>query len=194
MLAKSASTRTLHERRFVTGFRRLPNIKDILVNAKVNETNSLPSPHPTKPKSGEKCKYRNCRFCPKIDRSGRITSTFSGREYATKGRVDCKCSNLIYCITCNKCKIQYVGQTMNSLQSRFGTHYSLILKESPTHSVARHFLRDDHNGLSDMTIHIVDFIHANPRSPKGKALRKKIEINWIHRLRTQTPIGLNIET
>ena len=193
MLAKSVSTRHLHERRFVTGFRRLPNIKDTLVNAKVHEIAGSPAPTTSKPKSGSKCKFKKCRFCPKLDRSGRILSTFSNREYAAKGIVDCKCSNLIYCITCKRCNKQYVGQTMNSLQSRFTTHFNLINNQSQTHSVSRHFTQENHNGISDLTIHIVDFIYARPRTPKGRALRDRIEINWIHKLRTQIPIGLNID-
>ena len=192
MLAKSICTKQLHDRRFTSGFRRLPNIKDTLVNAKVNDTDPEPTKHP-KPKSGTRCRFKKCRFCPKIDRSGRIKSTFSGREYASKGIVDCKCGNLIYCITCKRCKMQYVGQTMNALSSRFGTHYDLISSASQIHSVSRHFTQDDHDRLNDVEIHIVDFIHASPRSPKGRALRNKIEINWIHRLRTQTPMGMNIE-
>ena len=192
MLAKSICTKQLYDRRFTTGFRRLTNIKDTLVNAKVNEINPEKSTK-TKPTTRKKCHFKKCRFCPKIDHSGRITSTFSGREYASKGIVDCKSSNLIYCITCKRCKMQYVGQTMNALSSRFGTHYDLISSLSQIHSVSRHFSLSDHDGLNDIEIHIVDFIHARPRSPKGRALRDKIERNWIHRLRTQTPMGLNIE-
>ena len=192
MLAKSIGTKQLYDRRFTTGFRRLPNIKDTLVNAKVNDINVTPTNN-AKPKSGSKCRFKKCRFCPKINHSGRITSTFSGREYAAKGIVDCKNSNLIYCITCTRCKMQYVGQTMNALSSRFHTHFNLISSQSQIHSVSRHFSLPDHDGLNDIEIHIVDFIHARPRSPKGRALRDKIERNWIHRLRTPTPIGLNIE-
>ncbi len=197
MLGKSGYTSQIYDHKYITGFRRLPNLKDQLVNAKVKSITDPPStPNTIKPISGQKCKRGKtgkCRYCPKINHSGRIKSTFSGREYEAKGRVDCKNSNLIYCITCKKCNLQYVGQTMLKLCTRFNTHFNLIEGNSDTHSVSRHFNSPGHNGLQDVEIHIVDFIHMRPRSNRAIALRKKIETNWIHRLRTQAPIGLNYE-
>ncbi len=195
MLGTSGYTSDLFDHKYITGFRRLPNLKDKLVNARVKSITASPV-ITTRPKSGKKCKRAKtgkCRYCPKIDHTGRITSTFSGREYQVKGKVDCKNSNLIYCITCKKCKIQYVGQTMLALCKRFAKHFNLIENNSDEHSVSRHFNSPGHNGLTDVEIHIVDFIHAKPRSNRAHTLRDTIETNWIHRLRTQAPIGLNLE-
>ena len=47
-------------------------------------------------------------------------------------------------------------------------------------------------GLADMEIHIVDFIHCTPESERAKKLRHTIEKNWIFRLKTQIPDGLNL--
>ena len=196
MLAKSGHTSDLFDHKYITGFRRLPNLKDKLVNARV-KCETTPTVHTTRPKAGKRCKRAakgKCRYCPKIDHSGHITSTFSAREYTTKCNVDCKSSNIIYCITCKRCKMQYVGQTMLALCKRFSTHYNLIASGSDTHSVSRHFSQPGHQGLKDVEIHIVDFIYAKPRSTKASDLRNKIEKNWIHKLRTQAPIGVNIET
>ncbi len=195
LLGKSGYTCEIFDHRYITGYRRLPNLKDQLVNARVKAI-AAPPVTTTRPKSGNKCKRAKtgkCRYCPKINHSGRITSTFSGREYHAKGKVDCKNSNLIYCITCKKCKKQYVGQTMLALCKRFSTHFNLIEGVSDLHSVSKHFNSTGHNGLADVEIHIVDFIHAKPRSNKAHALRDRIETNWIHRLRTQAPIGMNFE-
>ena len=197
MLGKSGYTSDIYDHKFITGYRRLPNLKDQLVNARVKSlTNTQAPTTKPKPKSGTKCKRAakgKCRYCPKINHSGRITSTFSKREYKTKGIVDCKNSNLIYCISCKKCSKQYVGQTMLALSKRFSTHFNLIEYHSDTHSVSRHFNLPDHNGLKDVEIHILDFIHAKPRSNRAAQLRDTIETHWIHRLRTQAPIGLNYE-
>ncbi len=195
LLGKSGYTCGIFEHKYITGYRRLPNLKDKLVNARVPSSTTATVRRPN-PKNGKKCKRAakgKCRYCPKINHSGRITSTFSGREYNARGKVDCKSSNIIYCITCNKCKIQYVGQTMLELSVRFSTHYNLIASGSNTHSVSRHFNLPDHDGLSNVEIHIVDFIHARPRSTLALKLRNKIETNWIHKLRTQAPTGLNYE-
>ena len=55
------------------------------------------------------CKTATCRYCPQLNTSGHITGSFTNRSYSTKTRVDCKSKNLIYCITCKTCKIQYLG-------------------------------------------------------------------------------------
>ena len=57
--------------------------------------------------------------------------------------------------------------------------------------IGRHFNLPEHNGIRDMRIHILDFIHAHPKSAHGLTLRLQIEFNWIQRLRTMLPMGLN---
>jgi hypothetical protein len=59
-------------------------------------------------------------------------------------------------------------------------------------TVGRHFRLPDHSGLMDVEIHVLDFIHLAPRSPAGLQLGNKLELNWIHRLRTPTPLSLNM--
>ena len=193
MLGKTTATMHLFEHKYITGYRRLPNLKDSLVNARVTPMTQLPPRIRRNPKSGQRCKTRNCRYCKCINTTGTIKSTYTHREYSAKGQVDCKNTNLVYCITCKRCGLQYVGQTMNRLCSRFCTHFYKINYLDLDNSVSRHFTSGYHTGTNDMEIHIVDFIHANPRSQRGADLRDKIERNWIHRLRTQSPIGLNME-
>ena len=42
-----------------------------------------------------------------------------------------------------------------------------------------------------MEIHILDFIFSHPKADHSVTLRLQIEFNWIHRLRTMLPSGLN---
>ena len=63
---------------------------------------------------------------------------------------------------------------------------------SKDHTVGRHFNQEDHNGIEDMEIHVLDFIHCPPESMGAAYLRDKIEFNWIHRLKTQKPLGINM--
>jgi hypothetical protein len=49
-----------------------------------------------------------------------------------------------------------------------------------------------HQGMVDFDIHIVDFVHNTPDSDQALQMRLKVESNWIHRLRTPAPMGLNI--
>ena len=58
----------------------------------------------------------------------------------------------------------------------------------------RHFNLPDHKGLEDISIHVVDFIHAHPHGQISQRLTDSIEKNWQHRLQTTAPLGLNIDT
>ena len=138
-----------------------------------------------------KCIRKTCRYCPKLDTSGKITSNFSGREYVTKHNVTCKSNNLIYCITCTQCNKQYVGQTKLRLMDRFQGHFWCIQSNAPNNDVAKHFNLPNHSGINDVKIHILDFIHLAPHSDEGLYVRNHIEMNWVHRLHTQQPLGMN---
>ena len=129
--------------------------------------------------------------------------------------VTCCSSNLIYCISCKRCGIQYVGQTKSELKKRLGSHfdkmtYNRTIKKPLAGTdlgdtagraasqvdqdtvVGLHFRTPPHQGILDVEIHIVDFIHAALLSVKAGKLRNLIEFNWIQRLHTNAPVGLNI--
>ena len=85
--------------------------------------------------------------------------------------VCCSSSNLIYCITCKRCGIQYVGQTKRELKERFSKHFLKITKEDTENEISNHFNSANHIGLEDLSIHIVDFVYAAPHTPKAKYKR-----------------------
>ena len=51
----------------------------------------------------------------------------------------------------------------------------------------------NHHGFKDMTINILEFIKAPPRSPQAIPIRNRVERNWTHLLRCLAPHGLNME-
>ena len=55
-----------------------------------------------------------------------IKSTFSSTNtkecFRLKGEFQCKTTGVIYLITCDKCKIQYVGQSGRSFHDRIREH------------------------------------------------------------------------
>ena len=128
-----------------------------------------------------------------VPKSGTVTSTYTRRNYSSKTRVDCKSGNLIYCITCKTCALQYVGQTKRRLMDRFQGHFYNITSKNTKDTIGQHFNQPDHHGLHDVEIHIVDFVHTHPLSPNACGVRRTIERNWQHRLRTNAPQGLNIQ-
>ncbi len=147
-------------------YRRPKSLKDILVKA------ALP-PKTNKPKNPHKKCYNinKCRYCPKIDKSGRIKSSSTGREYSTKTNVCCQSNNIIYCITCRRCALQYVGQCGRRVMDRFQGHFGGISRKDKSTLINDHFNLENHKGIEDMLIHILDFVHSNPASEQGKKLR-----------------------
>ena len=147
----------------------------------------------TRPKNltANEIMHVNCRYCKILDKSGRITSHYNGRVYTCKKNVTCKSSNLIYCIECTRCGLQYVGQTMNKLMMRFQAHWQTIDNKQIQYDVSKHFNEKDHQGTKDMRIYVLDFLYAHPQSEMAKSLRDTIEFPWIYRLRTCLPMGLN---
>ncbi len=192
LLKRSSSTKTLSETKVINAYKRPKNLRDILVKAKLPKLEEADKLN-RQPNSLtlNACNRKECRYCDILDRSGRITSKFSGREYTCKKNVTCKSSNLIYCIECTRCGLQYVGQTMNKLMMRFQAHWQTIDNKLIKYDVAKHFTEGEHEGTKDMKIYVLDFIYAHPKSEMAKSLRDTIEFHWIYRLRTCLPMGLN---
>ena len=76
---------------------------------------------------------------------------------------------------------------------RFQGHFYKISKKDKDDAVGRHFNEAGHSGINDVTIHIVDFIHAHPDTDRSFQVRRTVEKNWQHRLHTNAPLGLNIQ-
>ena len=75
---------------------------------------------------------------------------------------------------------------------RFQAHMRNVTVNKVDDTIGRHFNLPGHHKIADMKIHILDFIHAHPECRKGAYLRNTIEINWMHRLNTLEPRGLNL--
>ena len=143
LLERSSTTKKLSDCKLVVSYKRPQNLKDILVRAKlppINDTDKSPNTNICKSKSG------NCRYCINLNKTGRIKSTATGREYMSKHNISCRSSNLIYCITCKICKKQYVGQTKNTLMQRFQCHWTDIKCPHPKTDIGKHFNLPNHHG------------------------------------------------
>ena len=190
LLDRANSTRQIHERGITVGYRRPKSLRDILVKARLPAEKS-PNSGGGELKSEKSCKSKNCRYCPILDTTGTIKSHSTGRHYRSRHNVSCNSNNLIYCISCNKCGKQYVGQTKNSLKERFKSHFYQITHDPEKTEVSRHFNRGNHDKLKDVKIHILEFIHSNTERVETKDTRLNREFDWIHRMRCQIPKGLN---
>ena len=123
---------------------------------------------------------------------GSIHCPHTDKTYTTRKQVSCKCTNLIYALECQKCGKVYVGQTKRRLMDRMMEHLRNIRQRCQNHIVPRLYTRSDHDGISNMKIHILEFVSAHPDSRAAAEIRNKCERNRIFRLHTLVPSGLNI--
>ena len=194
MLSRSNKTKPIHDNKLIFSLRRPPNLRSQLVRARTDFHPDPPLKHPSaiSGRTYNICDNKNCRYCPRINTGGKITSPSTKRTYSAKINISCQSSNLVYCMSCKKCGIQYVGQTKRRLMDRFQDHFHKISRNTPGSDIGAHFNSANHRGLEDVEIFVVDFIHCNPESESARKLRHMIEKNWIFRLRTQIPDGLNL--
>ena len=96
--------------------------------------------------------------------------------------LNCISENVIYLITCERCKQQYVGQTEQSLKDRLNAHRSNINRAIKT-AVGIHF-SNPHHTIHDLQIIPIEQVHNLER-------RLEREQFWIKELKTKYPHGLN---
>ena len=151
LLNKSKTTRIITDANLIFGLSRNKNLSDYLVRASTKTrlqdiTNTERNP----------CqRVTSCRYCPIINKSGKIKSNSTRKTFTSLKNVNCQSSNLIYVITCKTCSTQYVGQTKNRLLTRFQGHFNDIGHDHDT-TVARHLNRCN-NRSDNETTHTPEF-------------------------------------
>ena len=93
-------------------------------------------------------------------------------------------------IQCNRCSLQYIGETELRLKDRFNEHRRTIdnhnTKSKPT-TAAEHFLTAPNHTANDMQLIPIKKVYSNRDS-----IRKAREAFLISKGRTLSPYGLNI--
>ena len=114
----------------------------------------------------------------------------TGETHTIKSNLTCDTQNLIYMIQCNRCNLQYIGETKRRLKDRFNEHCRIIdnpnTKSKPT-TAAEHFLSSPNHTANDMQLIPIEKIFSNRDS-----IRKAKEAFLISKGRTLVPHGLNI--
>jgi len=170
----------------LVSYRRCENIKDMVVRS------SLPPSQP--PPRGSfacgTCKSCNHELHPEpvthTQQDTSFISSVTGEEHVIRKHLDCQSTNVIYLITCTECQQQYVGETGRSLETRLQEHCAdaRLGKNTP---VARHFNLPDH-GAGNISVMCID------KPPKTDTMmRKKLEKDWISKLQTTHPHGINVK-
>eukprot|EP00745_Piridium_sociabile_P022976 TRINITY_DN35811_c0_g1_i2.p1 TRINITY_DN35811_c0_g1~~TRINITY_DN35811_c0_g1_i2.p1 ORF type:complete len:584 (-),score=113.49 TRINITY_DN35811_c0_g1_i2:126-1877(-) len=165
----------------VVGERNPKTFRNILMPS------ALPSPQLQSDVTGShKCKNQ-CVICREhLVECQTFQSNQTGEVFSLRKSMSCNTTNIVYMLFCAKCHTgaQYVGETKNSLKTRFYLHRTHIKQNTGTH-VTKHFNNTGHT-LQDMRCIPIEIVHTN-----NLTLRLKRELFWIHKLKTTFPFGLN---
>jgi hypothetical protein len=179
----------------ILSFHQPKNLSRILCRAKLPNTN--PDPGTTVP--CHPCGSKRCQLCPLLITTNTIKSYSNGRTFFCKNEgASCNSTWLIYAIWCQQCGMQYVGQT-NNVRLRMNGHKSDLRKHingssnKQSDSVLLYQHLKSHSG--NFSFQILEVLEN--RDKMTNVLRDKklddIEREWIWRLDSVSPKGLNID-
>ena len=72
--------------------------------------------------SGMKPYGLNCPTCPYIELGTVLQFSNTSKKIEIYETFNCETRNVVYCITCEQCQLQYMGQTTRSLDERVREH------------------------------------------------------------------------
>ena len=177
----------------MVAYKRQPNLRDILTSNLVQYPPQTLEAKKDTPQSICTKSPAKCKYCQILLKTGEIQCTATGRtikRYSPdKGYLTCKIKNVIYCITCKICKLQYIGQTSRSLSDRMYEHQYSVGNPKIKTPVSSHFELPNHK-KTDMTFQVVEWINQDPKSSNEKRLRR--ENYWIWNFKTLDPYGINM--
>ena len=149
-------------------------------------------------------KAQSCNLCHTICRKDKFVSSSTHRIHSAViphnvTSLNCNSNNLIYLITCRKCHLQYVGETSQPLRERISSHVHHFNHPNIPHSsriLAGHFNTGHCKGAT-FSVNIIEKLNGDGREKNGKLdpsvtrNRRNKETNWMLKLRTVYPYGLN---
>ena len=157
----------LEENKIISAYRRNKNLGDYLVHSKLKQT-------------GLPVKRKPEYFQERQTITNRTTKAVHGITQ----KIQANTRNCVYIITCKTCGLQYVGETMNTIADRLNQHRYYINNGNKTSVIIQHFRI---HGLQAMS---VAGLEHNENWTQGQ--RRFAETQWISKLDTQFPGGLNM--
>ena len=105
------------------------------------------------------CRKFSCKICMDMIKTRSFYSYSTQCRYKTNltDKPTCQLTNLIYLITCNTCKKQYIGETKRTFETRIKEHLADI-KHNRYKPVSRH-MNNHHN--HKITYQIISVIQCN---------------------------------
>lgn len=129
------------------------------------------------------CHHHRCETCQYFNKDVLFQSSKTKKQYRIRLPFSCTSKNIIYLITCSRCKKQYVGQTTTMLKERINRHTAAIRAKKNVY-IYNHFNFPDHN-IFQLTVQVIDTTTTDNLT--------ELERYWILTLQTQVPFGLNLK-
>ena len=126
----------------------------------------------------KRCPY-DCNNCPYIQQGKTVKASASDYIHEIESAVNCQTKNLVYCISCDRCLEQYVGETEKTLSQRFAQHRGYVNNQKLDQATGEHFNLPGHS-LSDMKVTILEKLHSDDPN-----MRKIRESYYIKKLNTK---------
>ena len=145
----------------LVSFRHSKNIRETLVHSSIAQAS-------TSQKGTFPCLSSKCKTCDFVDSTTIVSAPKS--EFHIKHHFTCASSHLIYCISCSRYGMLYIGETGRCLRTRFGEYRRAVFGNDANQPVARHFNNGNHS-VSDMVIRALCPISGSNDSRKRHEMR-----------------------
>ena len=155
MVNRNSYLKEVFPRPPITAYKRQPNIRNLLVRAKVPKNGNTTR----KLKGMSKC-GNGCPACPFI-REGKVVK-INQKEWQLNNKFDCNTFNVVYAIICKKdyCKQVYIGETKRMLKFRLADHYGYVRSQKLDTPTGAHFNSPGHT-LGDLSITVIERSRRN---------------------------------
>ena len=132
-------------------------------------------------------KCGGCMLCKlHLDTSTKFTSsvtneTFTLDEKSSNINVACTTKNVVYLITCDICKIQYVGMTVQQLRCRFDGHRTSIKGGKLNTYLVDHFTSPGHSSHNAKVQIIYHYPHDDDdaKDYRGRSRHYKTKTHMV---------------
>ncbi|MEE6523881.1 hypothetical protein FKM82_022987 [Ascaphus truei] len=165
--------------------RRSRNLRDSLVNSHFQRARTTTWLSPVK--GMYRC--QGCKACRHINVGKTFANHDNTSQFCVDSFINCRTTNVIYFITCN-CGKRYVGKTTRQLRRRVLEHINSI-KHSAETSVARHVTQCHDGDINAIKFMGIYQLKCPMRGGNTDQSLLRIEAEWIYKLKTRSPNGLN---
>ena len=132
----------IFEKGVQVAYRRHNNIRDILCRATLATIKNRTSNR--EQRGWKKCPRDGCLTCGYSKNMSQFTVTATGEKITIRQNITCTDKNVIYCIQCTKCHMQYVGKTTSKFKDR-ATAHRFSVDNQKSCPISDHFNLPGHN-------------------------------------------------